>query len=105
VSGSRVAGQARKEKPMKRNRDKIELARMGAIFSKDVDKCRNRVKIGDAFTVADPAWKNEQGNGVRPMMRGRVTAKYPHLVTLNCGTSITYVQILMMQRNGRKYID
>ena len=46
-----------------------------------------------------------KGNGVRPMMRGRVTAKYPHLVTLNCGTSITYVQILMMQRNGRKYID
>ena len=90
---------------MKRNRDKIELARMGAIFSKDVDKCRNRVKIGDAFTVADPARKNEQGNGVKPMMRGRVTAKYPHLVTLNCGTSITYVQILMMKRNGRKYID
>ena len=105
VSGSRAAGQARKEKLMKRNRDKIELARMGAIFSKDVDKCRNRVKIGDAFTVADPAWKNEQGNGVRPMMRGRVTAKYPYVVTLDCGTSITYVQILVMRRSGRKYID
>lgn len=90
---------------MKRKREKIELERMGAIFSKDVDKCRQRVKIGDAFTVADPAWKKEQGNGVRPMMRGRVTAKYPHLVTLDCGTSVTYVQILLMRRNGRKYID
>lgn len=90
---------------MKRKRERIELERMGAIFSKDVDKCRQRVKIGDAFTVADPAWKKEQGNGVRPMMRGRVTAKYPHLVTLDCGTSVTYVQILLMRRNGRKYID
>lgn len=90
---------------MKRKREKIELERMGAIFSKDVDKCRQRVKIGDAFTVADPAWKKEQGNGVRPMMHGRVTGKYPHVVTLDCGTSITYVQILVMRRNGRKYID
>ena len=90
---------------MKRKRERIELERMGTIFSKDVDKCRQRVKIGDAFTVADPAWKKEQGNGVRPMMRGRVTAKYSHLVTLDCGTSVTYVQIFLMRRNGRKYID
>ena len=90
---------------MTRTKTKTELALMGAIFKEDIDKCRNRVKIGDAFTVADPAWKNEQGNGVRPMMRGRVTAKYPHLVTLDCGTSITYVQILVMRRSGRKYID
>lgn len=90
---------------MKRNGDKIELARMGAIFPKDVDKCRKRVKIGDTFTVADPSWKKEQGNGVRPMKDGRVTAKYPHVVTLDCRTSITYVQILVMRRSGRKYID
>ena len=88
-----------------KNKSKTELALMGAIFKEDIDKCRKRVKIGDAFTVAGIAWKNEQGNGVRPMMRGRVTAKYPHLVTLDCGTSVTYVQILMMQRSGRKYID
>lgn len=88
-----------------KNKSKTELALMGAIFPEDVDKCIQRVKIGDAFTVADPAWKKEQGNGVRPMMRGRVMAKYPHLVTLDCGTSVTYVQILLMRRNGRKYID
>lgn len=88
-----------------KNKNKTEPALMGAIFSEDVNKCRRKVKIGDAFIVADPAWKKEQGNGIRPMMRGRVTAKYPHLVTLDCGTSITYVQILLMRRNGRKYID
>lgn len=90
-----------------KNKSKTELALMGAIFPEDVDKCRQRVKIGDAFTVADPAWKKEQGNGVRPMMRGRVTAKYPHLVTLDCGTSVTYVQIIQYRRKrGRKkYID
>lgn len=88
---------------MTRTKTKTELALMGAIFKEDIDKCRNRVKIGDAFTVADPAWKNEQGNGVRPMMRGRVTAKYPHLVTLNCGTSITYVQILNATERSEIY--
>lgn len=90
-----------------KNKNKTELALMGAIFKEDIDKCRKRVKIGDAFTVAGTAWKNEQGNGVRPMMRGRVTAKYPHLVTLDCGTSITYVQIIQYRRKrGRnKFVD
>ena len=86
-------------------RSKAELALMGAIFPEDVDKCRRKVKIGDRFTIADPAWKNEQGNGIRPIMRGRVTAKYPHLVTLDCGTSVTYVQILQQRRRRKKYID
>lgn len=90
---------------MTRTKTKTELALMGAIFKEDIDKCRKRVKIGDAFTVAGTDWKNERGNGVRPMMRGRVTAKYTHLVTLDCGTSVTYVQILQQRRGGRKYID
>ena len=90
-----------------KNKNKTELALMGAIFSEDVNKCRRKVKIGDAFIVADPAWKKEQGNGIRPMMRGRVTAKYPHLVTLDCGTSVTYVQIIQYRRKRgkKKYID
>ena len=81
---------------MTRTKTKTELALMGAIFKEDID---------NAFTVAGTDWKNERGNGVRPMMRGRVTAKYPYVVTLDCGTSITYVQILVMRRSGRKYID
>ena len=38
-----------------KNKSKTELALMGAIFPEDVDKCRQRVKIGDAFNVADNA--------------------------------------------------
>ncbi|MFR2410807.1 MAG: hypothetical protein ACLS70_18015 [[Clostridium] symbiosum] len=91
----------------KRTITKTELALMGAIFPEDVARCRRRVKIGDAFTVADNSWKSEKGNGVRPVMRGRVTAKYPHFVTLDCGTSITYVQIIQYRRKRGhgKYID
>lgn len=90
-----------------KNKSKTKLALMGAIFLEDIDKCRQRVKIGDAFNVADNAWKCEKGNGVRPVMRGRVTAKYPHFVTLDCGTSITYVQIIQYRRKrGRnKFVD
>ena len=51
----------------KRTITKTELALMGAIFPEDVARCRRRVKIGDAFTVADNSWKSEKGNGVRPV--------------------------------------
>ena len=90
-----------------KNKSKTELALMGAIFPEDVDKCRQRVKIGDAFNVADNSWKCEKGNGVRPIRCGRVIAKYPHFVILDCGTSITYVQIIQYRRKrGRnKFVD
>ena len=39
---------------MKRKREKIELERMGAIFSKDVDKCRQRVKMGECVYCSRP---------------------------------------------------
>lgn len=92
---------------MTRTKTKTELALMGAIFKEDIDKCRKRVKIGDAFNVADNSWKCEKGNGVRPIMRGRVIAKYPHFVILDCRTSITYVQIIQYRRKrGRnKFVD
>ncbi|EHF04165.1 hypothetical protein HMPREF1020_03839 [Clostridium sp. 7_3_54FAA] len=48
---------------MKRKREKIELERMGAIFSKDVDKCRQRVKMGECVYCSRPGL--EKGAGER----------------------------------------
>lgn len=85
----------------------------GAITPAEVERCRRNIKIGDFFMVKVMADKGEQGKGKREndierIKEGRVTAKYRHLVTLDCGilrTSITYVQILQRLRNGRGYID
>lgn len=92
---------------MARSKNGMKTAPIGAISVRDVEKCRKKIKIGDVFTVASSDWIYEIGMSARPVVRGRVTAKYPHLVTLDCGTSITYVQIVQYQRKrGRnKYVD
>lgn len=82
-----------------------EAVEMGAITERDVRRCRQRIRIGQALRVADMAWKGDRGQGERPIKTGKVTAKYRHLVTLDCGTSVTYIQILQQRRSGKRYID
>lgn len=82
-----------------------EAVEMGAITERDVRRCRQRIRIGQVLRVADMAWKGDRGQGARPIKTGKVTAKYKHVVTLDCGTSVTYIQILQQRRRGRKYID
>lgn len=79
--------------------------RKGAITSDEVARCREDLRIGTEFEVADAVWKKEWGTGTRPTRRGKVIAKYPHVVMLDCGTSITYVQILQQQRSKKKVLD
>lgn len=81
-----------------------EPASRGAITPMELAQCRTCLPIGTEFTVAANP-KGEHGFAERPMRRGRVTAKYPHVITLDCGTSITYVQILQQRRTGKKFID
>mgnify|MGYP000923404416 CR=1 FL=1 len=82
-----------------------EEIRKGAITSDEVDRCREDLRIGTEFEVADAVWKKEWGTGPRPTRRGKVMAKYPHVVMLDCGTSITYVQILQQQRSRKAVLD
>ena len=67
----------------------------GAVTQEEVAYYRRNVRIGEVFRVRD----------VRPVIRQcRVTGKYKHLVTLDCGHSVTYVQIALYHRqhgNGR----
>lgn len=79
--------------------------RRGAITNNEVAKCRDDLRIGTEFEVADAVWKKEWGTGTRPTRRGKVIAKYPHVVMLDCGTSITYVQILQQQRSRKAVLD
>ncbi len=61
----------------------------GAVTQEEVAHCRRNVRIGDVFRVRD----------VRPVIRKcRVTGKYKHLVTLDCGHSVTYAQIALYHR-------
>lgn len=82
-----------------------EEIRKGAITSGELDQCREDLRIGTEFEVADAVWKKEWGMGTRPTRRGKVMAKYPHVVMLDCGTSITYVQILQQQRSRKNVLD
>lgn len=96
-----------------RKEDYNDAVMSGAITLAEVAHCRRNIQLGDFFMVKVIADKGEQGKGkrgneVERIKQGRVTAKYRHLVTLDCGrsrTSITYVQILQRLRNRKKYID
>lgn len=79
--------------------------RRGAITNDEVAQCRDDLRIGTKFEVADAVWKKEWGTGIRPTRRGKVIAKYPNVVMLDCGTSITYVQILQQQRSKKMVLD
>lgn len=78
-----------------------------AITLADIERCRRRVQIGDSFRIRVIRDENGFGRKTEPVIiRAQVTGKYRHIVTLDCGTSVTYVQIIQYQRRrGRdKYI-
>ena len=77
----------------------------GAVTQEEVAHYRRNVRIGDVFRVRDVRRESGTREDVRPVIRKcRVTGKYKHLVTLDCGHSVTYVQIALYYRqngNGR----
>lgn len=77
-----------------------------AITPKDIERCRRRIKIGDRFRILDKRWSKgtERHQLEPPIVMGRVTGKYRHLVTLDCGTSITYAEIMQARCLARKVI-
>ena len=71
----------------------------GAVTQEEVAHCRRNVRIGDVFRVRDVRRGSGTRKDVRPVIRkSRVTGKYKHLVTLDCGHSVTYVQIALYHR-------
>ncbi|WP_251491346.1 hypothetical protein [Otoolea muris] len=74
----------------------------GAVTQEEVAHCRRNVRIGDVFRVRDVRRGSGTRKDVRPVIRkSRVTGKYKHLVTLDCGHSVTYVQIALYYRQNR----
>ena len=77
----------------------------GAVTQEEVAHYRRNVRIGDAFHVMAVRRESGAREDVRPVIRKcRVIGKYKHLVTLDCGHSVTYVQIALYYRqngNGR----
>lgn len=71
-----------------------------------IERIRKKTKIGDVFRVFDPRRIKDDRTVEKNtlLIVGRVTGKYRHLVTLDCGASITYAQIAQMKMNGWKYI-
>lgn len=69
-------------------------------------RLKKRIQIGDLYRVFDTRRikDDRSGDDGSVIISGRVTGKYRHLVTLDCGTSITYAQIAQMKMNGWKYI-
>ena len=71
----------------------------GAVTQEEVAHYRRDVRIGDVFRVRDVRRGSGTREDVRPVIRkSRVTGKYKHLVTLDCGHSVTYVQIALYHR-------
>ena len=74
----------------------------GAVTQEEVAHCRRNVRLGDVFRVRDVRRGSGTRKDVRPVIRkSRVTGKYKHLVTLDCGHSVTYVQIALYYRQNR----
>ncbi len=77
----------------------------GAVTLEEVAYYRRNVRIGDTFRVTVARRESGTRGDVRPVIRkSRVTGKYKHLVTLDCGHSVTYAQIALYHRqhgNGR----
>lgn len=75
----------------------------GAITLEEVAYYRRDVQIGDTFRVRDVRRESGTRGDVRPVIRkSRVTGKYKHLVTLDCGHSVTYAQIALYYRQNGK---
>ena len=71
----------------------------GAVTQEEVAHYRRNVRIGDTFRVTVARRESGTRGDVRPVIRkSRVTGKYKHLVTLDCGHSVTYVQIALYHR-------
>ena len=71
----------------------------GAVTQEEVAHYRRNVRIGDAFHVMAVRRESGAREDVLPVIRKcRVTGKYKHLVTLDCGHSVTYVQIALYHR-------
>ncbi len=74
----------------------------GAVTQEEVAYYRRNVRIGDVFRIRDVRRESGAREDVRPVIRkSRVTGKYKHLVTLDCGHSVTYVQIALYYRQNR----
>ena len=77
----------------------LHAVEKGAVTQEEVAYYRRNVRIGDVFRIRDVRRESGAREDVRPVIRkSRVTGKYKHLVTLDCGHSVTYVQIALYHR-------
>ena len=76
------------------------------IDSEYIARLKKRIRIGDLYRVFDSRRLKDdrKGDNGAVIISGRVTGKYRHLVTLDCGTSITYAQITQKEKNRCRYI-
>lgn len=71
------------------------------ISPEELEKARARVKIGDRLRVWDDNAKLP-GIGYGAAIVAEVVKKYPHIVQLDNGHSVTYAQLAQYYRDGAK---
>lgn len=70
----------------------------GGITEPELEKARARVKIGDRLRVWDENTGCRESFGHGAAIVATVVKKYPHIVQLDNGHSVTYVQLAMYYR-------
>lgn len=68
------------------------------ISPEELEKARARVKIGDRLRVWDENTGCRESFGHGAAIVAEVVKKYPHIVQLDNGHSVTYVQLAMYYR-------
>lgn len=72
-----------------------------AISPDEIKRTARRARIGDTVKVMDPRKADDDGFG--RVVKARIVAKYPHIVALDNGMSVTYVQLAEYYR-GKRYV-
>lgn len=75
------------------------------ITPKYLEVYKRRIKIGTKVTVKNHLYEVErEGDGItrkKMWITARITAKYPHIVTLDNGHSVTYQELISGERYGK----
>ena len=80
--------------------DRLELE---GIWPEEIEATKKRVKIGDKVIILDINRFNCDTGGFGISVKATVVAKYPFLVLLDNGMSVTYTVLARYYRNaGRK---
>lgn len=73
-----------------------------AILPDEIRRAKKRIRIGHKVKVIDGRKYNKKSTELGEEITVKVIAKYPHLVHLDNGMSVTYAQLAMYYRGGKK---